>query len=284
MTCPDAGVPRARCALRPTLIRCATLFVLTAGAAQAQTQPATSVMEMAAPESAALDPGTLAALDAMGRALRALPAFRVDAVSSTDAVLDTGQNVAMLHQTQLDVRRPDRARARVRGNGPERGMVYDGSRFTLYTAGGNGAQGYYGTVAAPPDLNALVDTLATRYGIELPLADLFYWGRSPDDVRQLVSAERIGLDRIGPHWCHHYALRQPGVDWEVWLQAGARPLPCRLVLTDTSLVSRPRHQVDYTWTLSPTFSAEHFRFRPEAGARGVPIETPPAPPTQGATP
>ncbi|WP_179280579.1 DUF2092 domain-containing protein [Bordetella genomosp. 1] len=250
----------------------AALTLALLGAAQAQ--PAVPEARAPAAEARAVDPAAVQALARMGAALRALPAFHVHAQSSTDAVLDTGQNVAVIHRTDLDVRRPDRARARIQGNGADKGMVYDGRHFTLYTAGAPGRPGYFSTLPAPPDLEALVDWLARDYGIEPPLADLVYWGRSPDDASQLVDAQALGVDRIGGQLCHHYAFRQPGVDWELWVQAGARPLPCRLVLTDPSMVSRPRHQVDYTWTLAPGFAPGAFTFRPEPGARALPLEGP----------
>ena len=38
---------------------------------------------------------------------------------------------------------------------------------------------YYATVPAPPTIAELIDKLDERYGIEMPLVDLFMWGYAP---------------------------------------------------------------------------------------------------------
>ncbi|KCB25296.1 DUF2092 domain-containing protein [Bordetella hinzii] len=224
----------------------------------------------AAPPSASTeDAAALAALDRMGRALRGLQDFRVTARSWADVVMDSGQNISVSHETDLLVSRPRGLRATVRGGGAERGMVYDGKTVNFTSRAGQGPA-YYSATAAPPDLDGLVSWLATQYGIEPPLADLFYWGRVPQE--NVESGREIGAERINGDWCHHYAFRQPGVDWEIWLQTGARPLPCRLVLTDTAYPSRPRYVVDYRWDLRPRLPKDAFVFRAPAGAQRLPLQ------------
>ena len=216
--------------------------------------------------------GAVDALTSMSRYLRSLKRFRVQADSVTDAVLSTGQNVGFLHHTELSVQRPDKVRAVVIGQARNRGFVYDGKTFTLYEQ----LQGkrYYSQVSAPPTIDMLIRDIDEKYGVGLPLADLFYWGMDPDDVSQLRSALFIGLDRVGGEWCNHYAFQQPDVDWELWIRAGSRPLPCRFVITDTSQPSRPQHAVNYDWDVNPTFSADTFRYRAPAGAQRIEMRPP----------
>jgi hypothetical protein len=79
------------------------------------------------------------ALSSMGRYLRSLSRFEVRTTSATDAVLDSGQTVAFLHETDLKVERPNRMRADIAGNRGSKGLIYDGSTFTIF----NTAEGYY---------------------------------------------------------------------------------------------------------------------------------------------
>lgn len=214
----------------------------------------------AASAPTAVDPGATGALDAMADYLRSLRAFEVDANTSNDVVLDNGQNVALLRDTVLKVKRPDRMRADITGNGNVRGMVYDGRHFTIF----NQKQGFYARNDAPPTLDEFARDLANTWHIEMPLADLFYWAYGKHDDRVLTSAQAIGLEKVDALWCTHYAFRQQGVDWELWIEQGPRPLPCRMVVTDTTQVSRPRRDVTYHWKLNPVFPASTFAFHPRA--------------------
>ena len=226
----------------------------------------------------AVDPQATAALDAMGAYLRSLHAFEVDADTSTDVVLDNGQNAALERHAELKVRRPDRLRAEITGNGNVRGLVYDGHRFTIF----NQKQGYYARNDAPPTLDGLARDLANTWHIELPLADLFYWGFGKQDDLMLTSAQQIGVERVGARSCTHYTYQQTGVDWELWIEQGKRPLPCRMIITDTTQASRPRHDVTYRWKLGVMFPASTFVFHPQAGAKEIEMKPAAQPPLQEA--
>ncbi|SAL71137.1 hypothetical protein AWB69_08560 [Caballeronia udeis] len=132
------------------------------------------------------------ALSSMGRYLRSLSRFDVTATSATDAVLDSGQNVAFLHETDLKVERPNRLRAIITGSRDPKGLIYDGRTFTIF----NTSQGYYSKNPAPATVDELVRELSTTYNIDTPLADLFYWGNGKVDDVTLTSALFIGLERV----------------------------------------------------------------------------------------
>lgn len=251
---------------QPTQIA-AALLLAWAAVAHAQSggaAPAPADGTAGAPmERKALD-----ALDRMGHYLRSLTQFEVRASSMTQGVLDNGQNASFVHDSTLKVRRPDRLRAEVSGPGGERnvkGIVYDGKHFTVYDSRNH----YFSTQPAPPTIDALVHVLADKYGIELPLADLFYWGLGKNDALALTSAQLVGLERIDSRWCYHYAYQQQGADWELWLDSGKQPLPCRMAIVDTTQASRPLHEVTYHWNLSPRFDAGTFTYRPPTGAHAI---------------
>lgn len=214
--------------------------------------------------------GAIDALNTMGAYLRTLNRFRVDADSVTDAVLTTGQNVGFLHRTEMSVQRPNKMRIVVSGSRSPKGLVYDGSSVVLF----DNTRHYFSKVSAPSTIGQLITDIDSKYGVQLPLVDLFYWGQDKNDEKALSSAIFIGLDRIDGKWCRHYVYQQPALDWELWIESGSRPLPCRFVVTDTAQQSRPQHAVNYHWTIDPTFSATTFRFNPVAGARQIPLRAP----------
>jgi hypothetical protein len=219
--------------------------------------------------SLGVDPNVVKALDRMGAYLRTLTAFDVEATTSTDEVLDTGQKVQFDGTAQLQVRRPDKLHAEVKTDRKHREFFYDGKTFTVF-----GRQvDYYATVPAPPTLRELVTVLAQRYGIAIPLADLFFWGAEDERAANLRSAIDLGPATVAGTECEQYALRQEGVDWQVWIQKGDSPLPRKLVITTTSDPAQPQYVSVLKWNLNPKLSDATFSFSPPQGAMRIVLQT-----------
>ncbi|KPC50648.1 DUF2092 domain-containing protein [Amantichitinum ursilacus] len=210
-----------------------------------------------------VDPQATQALAAMGTYLRTLQQFTVSADSTTDVVDDAGQTLQFANQTELNVQRPNHLQGWVKGDEGTRSLYYDGSTFTLHGSENN----FYASVPAPATIAELVADLSGKYGLETPLADLFYWGQG--EQPELTSAQVIGEERLAGQICTHYAFRQPGVDWQVWIRKGAQPLPCKLSIIDAANAARPQHTATLKWQLQPHFSTQTFHFVPPAGARRI---------------
>lgn len=213
------------------------------------------------------DPAALAALSSMGSYLQGLDRFSLSTRSETDQQLDSGQTIAFQHHTQVLAVRPDKLYVNVDQAGASRRFFYDGKHFTLYDQRLN----YYTREPAPESIDKLLDLLDDRYGIELPLADLFRWSPGTADEVGISQAYTIGKDSIDGQRCVHYAYRQPQIDWQLWLREGPQPLPCRLVITRRDDAERPRHSVSFAWDLSSPISPDAFAFTPPAKALPVPL-------------
>jgi hypothetical protein len=240
---------------RSRVLTSLTVLVLAAGAgalAQGQAQPQ-------------IEPDAMAALQRMGAYLRSLKAFQVDAVTTSEEVLEDGQKVQFSSETNVVARVPDRLRVSVNGDRRDRLWVYDGKELTLFARRVN----YYATVPAPPTIGQVADMIQAKYDIELPLEDLFRWGGPQSQDAAIRSAMFIGPSEIGGVTCGHYAFRQEGLDWQVWIQLGDFPLPRRLVLTTLTDEARPQYVATYTWNLAPSFNDAAFTFVPPKGAGRV---------------
>jgi hypothetical protein len=214
---------------------------------------------------AAVEPEAIAALDRMGAYLRTLKAFQVRATTTTEDVLTDGEKVQFAAAVDVLVRRPDRFRADVNSDRHSRLYFYDGKSFTLFAR----RVGYYATVPAPPTIAEVADRLDEKYGIEVPLADLFQWGSAQWNTSDIKAASDIGPSEVEGVTCEHYALRQAGVDWQIWLQNGEYPLPRRLVITTLTDEARPQFTAVYTWNLAPSFNDAAFTFVPPSDAQRI---------------
>jgi len=233
--------------------------LVRAAAAPAPAQPA--IVER-------VDPKSVEALQRMSAYLQALPAFGLTSQTSLDLVLRDGQKVMIDGVGRYKVRRPAGFAIDIESNLKARRFIYDGKQFTIFAP----KLGYFATVAAPATNRETLDVLWTRYGIALPLEDLFRWS-DPNGARddRLQSGFRVGTVVLDGVDTEQYVFREPGFDWQIWIQTGDKPLPLKLVIVDRTDPSHPAYVARLTWDVSPTFADNDFAFRPDKDAKPVHI-------------
>ena len=229
----------------------ATAVTVPAGAAQQANNP--------------VDPASIQALKDMGAHLQTLKRFEVFTELTGERVLEDGQKLQHTATAELDVERPNRLRALMSSARSERELFYDGKVVTLYVP----AQKYYSTVEFSENLGGLIDKLEQRYGVEIPLSDLFLWGTAAAPLDRIESAMNAGQDFIDDDLCDHYAFREGDIDWQIWITTGSKPLPRKLVITSRADKARPQSVSLIDWNLRPTFKDSVFRFKPPKGATAV---------------
>jgi hypothetical protein len=241
-----------------------TSAVGTAGASEPAVPPPLTTGQEPTNAAAQRDPAAIKALENMAAYLRGLKAFQIRSETSRDEVLDDGQNVAFGGVVDMIVERPNRLRAEVTNDKQQRMYFADGTNFSVWARRVN----YYATIPAPPTLRELADQLTDKYDMELPLADLFYWG-DRKSTGEITAALDVGPSQVDGVTCEHYAFRQEGVDWQVWIQQGAYPLPRKLVITTTTDPSRPQFESTMTWNLAPSYNDAAFKFVPPKDAKRI---------------
>jgi hypothetical protein len=232
--------------------------------ARAEQAPAAPTAPSAAP---VVEPEALDALKRMGAHLQTLKRFQVSTEVTGERVLADGQKLQHTARAQLDVVRPDRLRVRMVSARAERELFFDGRTVTLFTP----AQKYYSTVDFTGTLGDLVARMQEKYGVEVPLSDLFLWGTPAAPLDKIESAMNAGQQFIGRDLCDHYAFRQGNFDWQIWITADSKPLPRKMVITNRADEARPQSSSVIDWNLKPTFKDSVFKFTPPAGVTQVQI-------------
>jgi hypothetical protein len=232
--------------------------------------PRAQTAAASAPAANPVDPASVQALKDMGAHLQSLKRFSVTTDLSGERVLADGQKLQHSASATLDVARPDRLRATMRSPRSQRVLYFDGTNATLYTP----ALKVFSTVELNDTLAGLVERLENRFGIEVPLSDLFVWGTPAAPLDKIESAMNAGQDFIGDDLCDHYAFRQGKVDWQVWITTGPKPLPRKVVITNRADEARPQSVSLIAWNLNPGFNDAVFRFVPPKGATQAQIIAP----------
>jgi hypothetical protein len=237
------------------------LYLLAALLAAPGTHAQTATPGTAAQPTNAVAPGSIQALKDMGAFLQTLKRFEVTTDVTGERVLQDGQKLQHAATATLYVVRPNRLRARMVSARSERELIFDGKTATLFTP----AQKAYSSVEFVDTLDGLADKLQQRYGVEIPLSDLFTWGTPAAPFDKIESAMNAGQDFIGEVLTDHYAFRQGKLDWQIWIEAGSRPLPRKIVITNRSDEARPQSVSLIDWNLKPTFKDSVFTFVPPKG-------------------
>lgn len=218
--------------------------------------------------NSSVDPDAMEALSKMGAYLRSLKAFQVDSEVTNDDVLDDGEIITGSSTSTLLSVSPNLLRAELKGDDKDVFLFYDGKSLTVYGKLVN----YYATVPAPATTAQLVDKAYNDYGIEIPLVDLFKWGTDNSAIKKITSAFDVGPSTVQGITCEHYAFRQEGLDWQIWIQLGQYPLPRKFVLRTVTDDARPQHTSNLVWNLSPSYNESAFTFDPPAGALRIALQ------------
>jgi len=147
---------------------------------------------------------------------------------------------------------------------PNFDFTYDGSTIAAYAPNNN----VYSISKAPDTIDAMLPFLEKASGIRFASADLLFTDPYAVLTKGVSSAVVVGSDVVQGEPCEHLAFRAPGVNWEVWIESGARALPRRLVITYTNVTNFPRSLVEFShWNLHPWLTDSAFDFKKPAGAK-----------------
>jgi hypothetical protein len=192
--------------------------------------------------------------------------FSADTRNTLEIVLKSGQKIEFNHTTRQSVQRPDKLRSERTGDLVDQVFIYDGKSLTLH----NKTDKAYAQVAAPDTLEGMLDFARTKLDIVAPAGDLVYKNAYEILMDGVTDGIVVGKAVIEGMRCDHLAFRAPHVDWQIWIQQGAQPLPRKLLITTRDVVNAPQFAVTITkWNLKPTFGAQTFAFKPPPGAKKV---------------
>jgi hypothetical protein len=251
------------------------LLALAAGSVSAQTPPKTAsaapthkAAPKAAPAPAAVvDPASVAAVRKMAAYLRTLESFSLQVASERDEVDAYGQLLTFNGRVNYAVKRPDGFTIKVSEDRDARQFFYDGKSLTIFDP----KTSFSARIPAPPTIRQTLELARDKYGISLPLMDLFQWNAGSAEEEKLTSGHFVGSAKIGDQDTDQYAFRQPGVDWQIWIAKGDKPVPVRIVIVGADDPARPQYETNLAWDTAAQFTADTFVFTPPADAKSIPI-------------
>jgi len=208
-------------------------------------------------------------LKRMGDYLAEAKAFSVSAEVWQDVELSSGQHVQCGRNLSFQVRRPNRLRVEVRSTPRNRDLLFDGNSITLL----NRAQNFYGTVPTKGSLDEAMDLAVERFGIAMPLEDFLRSDPYQDLRKNVTSGTDLGPVTVMGVPCEHLAFSEEHLDWQVWIETGAKPVPRKFLITYKDEPDAPQFIAIFSnWDFETKLPDFVFKFEPPEGASRIDVK------------
>lgn len=243
-------------------------LVMIAGCAEHQAVSETWASQQAITQAAVPEPtDPKDILLRMANYLAKAQKFTVTMTDNYDTLQESGQKIEFSEKRNITVSRPNGLRVELEeSQGEKHVFVYDGKDMTVF----NPSQNVYAQTSKAGGIDEAIVYLLKDLHMRLPLAALLL-SRFPIEIENRTQTlEYVEKTAIHGVPCHHLAGRTETVDYQVWIQEGAQPLPLRIVMTYKYADGQPQFRAHFSdWNLLPEINAAEFAFTPPEGSRKI---------------
>lgn len=219
----------------------------------------------AAPPKPAISEDARAAIAQMGKALLAQE-FSFHAHTIRVYATQGKEQLHIVHDFTVTVRRPDRLLIAGTGDDGPRKLIYDGSTVSVVLGDGKA----YATLPVPNTIQRMMYVVMGRFGVDFPLADFLTEAPDKAFLSGVTAGREVNMVTIDGVPCRHLVfLQPPGIELELWLEKD-RGVPRRLMVVDTSLPGSPNFVAEMSdWNFDVHPADTEFAFTPPEGAKQV---------------
>jgi hypothetical protein len=190
--------------------------------------------------------------------------------SDIEIITPEMEKIQFASSGQMKLSRPDKLRVRRTGGYADVELVYDGKTISIY---GNNAKSYV-QADLPGTVDHMIDALQSESAVGMPGADLLLSNAFDELMASVLVGKHIGLGVVDGVECEHLAFRGSDFDWQIWIEAGAKPVPRKYVITSKTLAGAPQYTLRIRdWKTDAFADADTFVFKAPAGATKVDLDS-----------
>ena len=209
-------------------------------------------------------------LKEMGSYIGSADQFTFHADIIFDQVIASGQKIQFSGAQEVALKRSGGLYVDWSGDLGARRFWYDGKSVTLYDP----AAAFYASASAPSDMDKMLNTLIAQLNFSVPLVDFLY--RDPyAAVRGNVQyGFDVGQTEVNGRTCRTFAFVEKDVDWQIWIENGPRPTPCKLLVTYKTQPAQPQFTATFSdWDFNPRIASSVFTPEMSSDAEKIPFAT-----------
>ena len=195
-----------------------------------------------------------------------LKQIRFDTDASIDVVLPDGEKIQFDQHVVITAQRPDKLRVERFGELINQTFFYDGKTLTVDLPD----QHYYAMAAAPNTIEGMLNFARDDLDIIAPGSDLMYKNSFERFTQNVTAAFVVGKAVVRGVRCDHLAFRNAEVDWQIWIEEGAKPFPRKFLVNSKKIPGSPQFVVVLsTWDTAPKITDATFRFVPPKNSQKI---------------
>lgn len=189
-----------------------------------------------------------ARLEAMAELLGEAKYLQFSGNDWTDHKGDDGHVVQEDGTFKLALARPDRLRVDGRLGENDVTLWYNKGQVTIYERNRKVAA----LASTERSLDEYLDDLVERYDISIPGQDFLYEDLADTLTEWVDTGRSLGVVSLGEDTCHQLVFQQAQIDWELWIDAGGKPVPRRLLIDETTSKEQFGYAADFHgWSFDP---------------------------------
>jgi hypothetical protein len=255
--------------IKPVIAFSVVIACASAQGASAQNKPAAPGAAANAPAPAVAEPADRL-IKEMSAYIGSANEFTFHADVSFDHVLPSGQKLQFSAAEEVVLQRPGRIYVEWNGDLGARQFWYDGKSVTLYDP----AMPFYASEAAPPGIDGMLDQLLPKLDFVPPLADFLYHDPYKTVRGNIQYGFDLGQNDVNGKTCRTLAFVEKDIDWQIWIENGPQPTPCKLVITYKNQPSQPQFTAVFTdWDFTPRIDEAVFAPELPPGTQKIPFAT-----------
>ena len=172
----------------------------------------------------------------------------------------------------VTVHRPDAMSFELDGSGDtamDVSAYYDGKTVSLR----DNLHGMWAQTTVPGTLDEMLDDVARRYSLPVPIADVVYSVPYEAFIGPDSKGGFIGRESIDGVECSHLNYVDKFVDVHIWIPSSGQMLPQRVELIYMQAAGAPKARIDFTsWDLASQVGDGAFAFQPGGASTQVAFE------------
>jgi hypothetical protein len=186
--------------------------------------------------------------------------------SDVEVVTPEVEKIQFASSGKMLLSRPDKLRVTRTGGYADVEIVFDGKTISALGKNINA----FTQMEAAGSIDQLIGKLRDMNIVSAPGADFLGTHVFEDLMDGVVVAKHIGLGVIDGVECEHLAFRTQDVDWQIWIEAGSRPIPRKYVITSKAVGAAPQYTLRIKdWKTDAPAAADAYAFTPPQGAKKV---------------
>jgi len=189
--------------------------------------------------------------------------------SDVEVITAEVEKIQFASSGRVVLSRPDKVRVSRTGGYADVEMVFDGKTVSALGKNINA----YTQLETAGSVDQLIAKLRSMNLIVAPGADLLGTRVFDDLMADVIVAKHIGRGVIDGVECEHLAFRGLDIDWQLWVEVGARPIPRKYVITSKGVGGAPQYTLRIKeWKTDAPIAADTFTFTPPQGAEKVALD------------